>query len=55
MSNNWYCSNENCPLGKTRKCRKYKSFAPAGITDFRKCNFTTKDGKVICPYKQPYL
>ena len=52
MSNNWYCNNDSCPLGKTRKCSRYKSFAPANVTDFRKCNYTIKDGKVICQYKR---
>lgn len=52
-SGNWYCNNEKCPLGKTRKCGKYKCFAPAGVTDFRCCQFKMQGDKVICQYKKP--
>lgn len=55
QSANWYCCNEKCPLGKTRQCGRYKSFAPAGVTDFRTCNFTIKNNKVICQYKKPIV
>lgn len=51
-SSNWYCCNDKCPLGKTRKCARYKSFAPAGVTDFRKCSFKIQGDKVICQYKK---
>ena len=53
QNSNWYCNNDKCPLGKTRKCRKYKCFAPAGVKDFRCCKFKTQGDKVICQYKQP--
>lgn len=49
---NWYCNNDKCPLGKNRQCKRYKCFAPAGITDFRKCEFVIKNGKVCCQYKK---
>ena len=52
-SSNWYCCNDKCPLGKTRKCGRYKCFAPAGIKDFRNCTFKMQGGKVICQYKKP--
>lgn len=52
-SSNWYCCNDKCPLGKTRQCGKYKSFAPAGVTDFRNCQYKIVAGKVVCQYKKP--
>lgn len=54
-ANNWYCCNDKCPLGKTRQCGRYKSFAPAGVKDFRNCSFTEQNGRVICQYKKPIV